>query len=994
MARSLATVRRRRRRVPLLPTATLAFWRLRQTWRLLLVSGLGIVAAVVLVCAVPLFSQVAMSAGLRAALEHDPQSSQLFVQGQANDFSPDTIAQMRRTIDGVIRQSLGGYIAQPPLFVVDVQPLPIMASGANGAPTGDMLGLTGTDTAQAAQHVTVTAGRLPDSNTAELEIAVRQVTADALNLHIGSTLTIGAPQGPPGSAGTTVATARVVGIFTVTAAGVGYFGGRDFTSFQNGNGNSYAALASADTLLNALASVQSSVNAEKSGFFPQFVGLNWIYPFDISRITSNNLGDLTDRTSKLRAQVSDAVSAIPGANAFIYGGLIDTLQSYTIRIFVVQIPIVLLLLEVLGLVLLFISVTVNILVERQAEAIAVLRSRGATRGVVFRAMTLQNIGVALVALVAGPLLAIALVRVVAGRALAGQDAGALSTITDDPVHVAWDLRWFALAAAMCALGSMILSTRKAANLNVLALRRESARVRGKPFWQRLNLDLIFAAIAVTGYTAYSLAVSRVQDPRVRVILSPLALIAPIFMLLAVALVFLRVFPLLLRLGAWLAVRRRTAASMLALAQMARAPRQASRMTLLLALSTAFAIFTLIFSASQHQRTLDVAAYQVGADFAGDLASSAAGQAPTDIAAAYRAIPGVTSASVGYVYNAAANSNFGGAPLQLLAVDGDTFAGTAIWTPQDSSRPLASLMADLAARRSTAAAGDAVPAIVDTALWNSFGLKLGAYFTIRLPGYTGSAMRFVVVDRVDYIPTVYDVFQNGFVYGGSGSGGSGGLIVDYQSFATVYTQDLPGATTGPNHVWLASQDDAASLASVRAALSGGALKLGNLQDRRALVDAQQKDALQIDLLGVLSIGAATALALALLGILIGSWLSARTRVTNFAVLRALGTEPKQLAGVLLWEQSIVYTLAIALGVAIGFVLATVVLPLLVFANYAIVGTQVSPFATNVPPVHTAVPWPELGLALLALAGICAISVALMAGVVSRASIGQALRLNED
>src|SRR5690242_6189326 len=116
MARTVATAQRRRGRVPLLPTLTLAFWRLRQTWRLLLVSGLGIVAAVVLVCAVPLFSQVAMSAGLRAALDRDPQSSQLYVQGQASDFSPDSITQMRQKIDGVIRQSLGGYITQPPLF--------------------------------------------------------------------------------------------------------------------------------------------------------------------------------------------------------------------------------------------------------------------------------------------------------------------------------------------------------------------------------------------------------------------------------------------------------------------------------------------------------------------------------------------------------------------------------------------------------------------------------------------------------------------------------------------------------------------------------------------------------------------------------------------------------------------------------------------------------------------------------------------------------------
>lgn len=41
---------------------TLASWRLRRTWGLLAVIGLGVMAAVTLVCVVPLYSEVAMSA--------------------------------------------------------------------------------------------------------------------------------------------------------------------------------------------------------------------------------------------------------------------------------------------------------------------------------------------------------------------------------------------------------------------------------------------------------------------------------------------------------------------------------------------------------------------------------------------------------------------------------------------------------------------------------------------------------------------------------------------------------------------------------------------------------------------------------------------------------------------------------------------------------------------------------------------------------------------
>lgn len=102
------------------------------------------------------------------------------------------------------------------------------------------------------------------------------------------------------------------------------------------------------------------------------------------------------------------------------------------------------------------------------------------------------------------------------------------------------------------------------------------------------------------------------------VVAPLTLIAPLFLLIAFLFLFLRFFTAILRLGARLAMRSRGAISMLALAQMARNPRQTLRMTLLLALAIAFAIFTLVFSASQFQHISDMAAYESGADFSGDL----------------------------------------------------------------------------------------------------------------------------------------------------------------------------------------------------------------------------------------------------------------------------------------------------------------------------------------------------------------------------------------
>src|SRR5579871_1946664 len=83
-AQSTTQAPRRRRGNLFRTTFTLASWRLRQTWRLLLLSGLGTIAAVMLVCAVPLFSEIALSAGLRGVLANDPSASQLVIQSNGN----------------------------------------------------------------------------------------------------------------------------------------------------------------------------------------------------------------------------------------------------------------------------------------------------------------------------------------------------------------------------------------------------------------------------------------------------------------------------------------------------------------------------------------------------------------------------------------------------------------------------------------------------------------------------------------------------------------------------------------------------------------------------------------------------------------------------------------------------------------------------------------------------------------------------------------------
>jgi ABC-type antimicrobial peptide transport system permease subunit len=158
-------------------------------------------------------------------------------------------------------------------------------------------------------------------------------------------------------------------------------------------------------------------------------------------------------------------------------------------------------------------------------------------------------------------------------------------------------------------------------------------------------------------------------------------------------------------------------------------------------------------------------------------------------------------------------------------------------------------------------------------------------------------------------------------------------------------------------------------------------------------------LYLMLFGILLLGATTALLLALVGNLLASWLNARSRLANFAALRALGATPRQIAATLGWEQVIVYSAAMLLGVLFGWLLMVVVLPSLVFTSIlpdqitGAVDSATFYAEQNTPPVQIVVP-PALWIALGALVLLCVLALGMMVRVVSRPSIAQVLRLNED
>jgi hypothetical protein len=976
----------------------LACWRVRRTWGLLVLTGIGMLAAVTVVCTVPLYSEIALTAGLRGVLNATPQSAELSIQGYGHVVSPATVNRDYQELNAVMQQQLGAYLQPGSDLFINMSQLNIAAPNADRSYP---LSLYGVPIQEAEQHLQLVGGQLPQAQSPLLQIAITRQTATYLHVDVGSQITVNLFFAKPGFTDQeqlrVEVPLQIAGII-VPNQGDSFWDSQplDPTGAQGKAPSAFSALMGTDGFLDQVQQLSNAGVVPAGTPFLDYAGplLYWHYRLNVSAIGLPQLDDLLGHIQATQARLDSSptdgnVSSIQFSGSVVGDwpgtGLLDQFRS---RLSVVNIPVTLLLLQVGGLILFFVSMMASLLVERQAEVIAVLRSRGASPRHIFGVFAAQGVGLALLALLVGPWLALLTASLLVKATLSPTDQQALNVLAQHPLPSALPVWAYALVAALCAVGAMLLSIWRSTSRNVLEMRREATCAPRQPFWQRLYLDVIAVIIALSGFII-SLYVSNAESDAqtVVVISNPLALVAPIFLVIAGLLLFLRFFPRLLRSIARITSRRPAAAPMLAVAQIARAPRLAVQMILLLALSSGFASFALIFMTSESQHLQAVATYEVGADFRGTPVQAGNATSLAKQTAAYRAIRGVTSATLGFVTDGSDPSGL--YTVSIQAIDAATYAQTAIWTDQDSSQPVSELMQPLIAGRSSVLGSRTIPAVVDQLTWQRLHLQRGMDFLL---GVNGSDVLFRAVVEITRLPGVADSLN---AASRSDTAVPGGVLIDYSSLASVFPRNT--AALSVNAVWLRTSDDLAALTKIRAALTSGPLALSPLLDRRASLHALEQDPLYLALLDVLILGTVTTLLLALVGDLLASWLSARTRLLHFAVLRALGTTPSQLASILMWEQGIVYATAIVLGAAFGSVLAGTMVPALVFtgasndANAQSVGSFYS--LQQLLPTQIVVP-SLLVVVLAALVAICALAIGLMAWVVSRPSLGQTLRLNAD
>ncbi len=970
--------RRRSRTARMLASLSLARRRFLHNSVLLACLGLGMVAAAVLFCTVPAFASTVSDIGLQQDLRNsDAVTRDIEVGLQLSRVDARAVQAADSEQARLVSQYLGPLVGAGHRVLSSDKVL-LQTAGSQQFDITSALPVEARylayDYQSAAAHIALQAGVLPDQG-ASSAVLITEEMAQVLHLQVGDRLVL-----VPFGDHTLQLTLQVSGIWVPKDLNDAYWYGRRFTSDQGPNQPTlFPLLVSSETFFAQLTGVP---NLTMSAL--------WDYPLQPEQIHSSALSQTLEALTRCSSEITNRLLPItPIQQAQVRTGLDQVLSSYQQKLNLLALPLYVVVAQVLGLILLYIVIVSGLLVERQAGEIATLKSRGASGVQVLGLYLVQGTVLAVLAVALGPVLAALLARWLVFQLLPSA-ADAVSSNYLGAITLNGSLFVISALAEVLSLLALALATLRAARLDVLAFRRELARSTRRPFWQRYYLDVGLALLCVAGY----IELSYFGTAGVRLLLGngaaadPLLLVAPGLLLLAGALLVLRLFPLLITAGARLAARGRGATGLLALVQIARSPLHYARLVLLLMLAVGLGLFTLTFSASLAQSQADRAGYQAGADLRLVESPLNATPAAFDQAQQLAGLPGVQVVSAA---RRATAQTHGAQPatLGLLAVDPATFAGVASWRADYADQSLDTLISLLRQHALPAAALDSqnfttpptVYALVSQSFLDATRLTVGETFTASPSDAVFARVQFKIGAVVKNFPTLYN------------RAGAGYFIVDLHDYLGVVNAVNGNDLYGPGEFWLRTTGDSTILSQLRQAVAQPAFGFQNIVDRRALQAASEQNPLQAGLRGVLLLGVCAAAGLAVLGSLLYSGLTARQRATQFAVLRTLGASNGQLVRLLLGEQAAMYLFGLLAGTALGAVLATATLPYLEFGAGQS-GAGQSAAAQSVPPAVLTIQGPAVAIFYGVLALVCVLALLLMARYAARLGLGRTLRLGED
>ena len=833
------------------------------------------------------------------------------------------------SLDHYIRQNTEKFIGLPVLarvvnYAIDkrkVESLDTDKHGTNYNAYADIESLSDFE-----EHIALIDGRFPSKEPVDgvYEVLVSEVGLNKLNILLNETLLLKDTNTKINRKPIRV---RPVGVYKVTANNDPYW------SFMNPSAFDESFMINEELMVRDFIKIEPTLI-----YFAR-----WYYAFDYHAFTIGNLNYIIGGHGLL----VKTFNYINGGHVSVDAPFMTVAESYrkksiqlTNMMWSLNVPVIIML-------CLYLFMVSRLIIERERNEIALFTSRGANQFQIVIVYLTEGLIFGIIAFFAGPGLGMIFGKVLGASNGFLQFADRKSL----PIRLNKDVFIYTLTAIGISLVAMLIPAYTATKTSIVSHKQNISRRFPTAVWQKYFMDIAILAVAAYGYYTFiqrQKIMKTTGASAADIQVDPLLFLAPAFFIIGMGLLFLRLYPLLVKGIYWLGKKYWSPPIYITLTQVGRSLKSYHFLMIFLIMTLSIGIFSATAARTINLNAEERIYYANGCDMVveaiwdndapkgGGPVRSVLNQNKTSNEIEikpikrvqyfepsylpYTQLSGVehtarvfTKESVSVEYN---NQNIEN--VNFMAIEPYEF-GNVVWyrnglLPHHINDYLNLLT------------GEPSACLISSSMSKAYKIKCGD--SIRISWQGTDEVDFTVYGIVDYWPS-----WNPNRDPNQKDEGDPMLVVSNLQ----YTQDHLGLE--PYKVWMKLKPGATSK-QVYDSIKEKKLALMNLEDANMNLIKQKNDPFQLAINGALSLGFIISGFISFFGFMLYWILSINSRILQFGIYRAMGLSVRQLIGMIFWEQALTSGVAIAAGVFIGLFSSRLFVPFFQIAFDAF--TQVPPF----------------------------------------------------
>ncbi len=402
----------------------------------------------------------------------------------------------------------------------------------------------------------------------------------------------------------------------------------------------------------------------------------WMFDIDRESINSSNASQLASNITYFGDRLGSEL------NRFVIRTELDkSLKIYDTRILFTKIQMYVVLIMVTFVVLYYVVILSSLMIEQRRFEVSKLKGRGATDSQILSVFVIEGVTISFLSTILGPIIAaivISLLGLLSDFREINEDTFLSARLTYQSFLMSF------LGGLLSFLALMIPSI-QASRYTVSDERAKSNRPNRISFITRYYIDVLILIIALFLFNQLNEQGSMAaQDILGNVNSNQIMLAVPAIILVASALVILRIFPLLMSLLSRVLSRYLPIGLVLGMWHMSRSPSNYARLVLLLILMTGLGVFVASFAGTLNRNFEERVYYSHGSDLRlSDLSLNSAGLSKP-LTKKIEAIDGVSSISTSIRLSGTdVTKTFGSDPITILGFDTENFTQNA-WYRSDFS----------------------------------------------------------------------------------------------------------------------------------------------------------------------------------------------------------------------------------------------------------------------------------------------------------------------